>query len=62
MIPAETNYKTHNEELLALVKAFKTWRHNLKGLKQKVLVLKDYNNLCQFMSMKNLSFKYVQWA
>ena len=32
MIPAETRYETHNGELLAIVEAFKTWRHYLKGL------------------------------
>ena len=33
MIPAEIQYKTHNDELLAIVKAFKTWRHYLKSCK-----------------------------
>ncbi len=27
IIPAETRYETHNQELLAIVEAFKTWRH-----------------------------------
>ena len=27
MIPAETKYETHNAELLAIVEAFKTWKH-----------------------------------
>ena len=30
-IPAETRYKTHNGELLAIVEVFKTWRHYLEG-------------------------------
>ena len=29
MILAETRYKTHNGELLVIVKAFKTWKHYL---------------------------------
>ena len=33
MIPAETQYKTYNAELLAIVEAFKTWRHYLKSCK-----------------------------
>ena len=45
MIPAETRYETHNAEFLAIVEAFKTWRHYLKGCKHKVLVLTDHNNL-----------------
>ena len=31
MIPAETRYEIHDSKLLAIVKAFKTWRHYLKG-------------------------------
>ena len=31
IIPVETRYKTHNGELLAIVKAFKTWRYYLEG-------------------------------
>ncbi len=45
MIPTESWYKTHDQELLAIVEAFKTWRHYLKSCKYKVLVLTDPNNL-----------------
>ena len=44
MISAKTWYETHNGELLAIVKIFKTWKHYLKGYKYKVLILTDYNN------------------
>ena len=44
MIPAKTRYKTHDGELLAIVKAFKTWRHYLESCKYNVLVLIDHNN------------------
>ena len=30
MIPAETRYETHDSELLAIVEAFKTWKHYLE--------------------------------
>ena len=46
IIPAETRYKTHDNELLVIGKAFKTWRHYLEGCKHKVLVIIYYNNLC----------------
>ncbi len=59
MISAETRYKTHNQELLAIVKAFKTWGHYLEGCKYKVLVLNDHHNFCQFMDTKNLSSRQV---
>ncbi len=62
MIPAETRYETPDGELLAIVEAFKTWRHYLEGCKHEVLVLTDYNNLQRFMDTKNLSFRQVRWA
>ena len=45
MIPAETCYETHDGELLAIVEAFKTWRHYLEGCKHKMLVFTNYKNL-----------------
>ena len=49
MIPVETWYDTHNSKFLAIVEAFKTWRHYLEGCKYKVLILTDQNNFCYFM-------------
>ncbi len=62
MIPAETRYETHDQELLAIVEAFKTWRHHLEGCKYEVFVLTDHNNLCRFMDTKSLSSRQVHWA
>ena len=62
MIPTETRYETHDGELLAIVKAFKTWRHYLEGCKHEVLVLTDHNNLRRFMDTKSLSSRQVRWA
>ncbi len=62
MIPAETRYETHNQELLAIVEAVKTWRHYLEGCKYEVFVLMDHNNLCRFMDTKSLSSCQVRWA
>ena len=62
MIPAETRYETHDGELLAIVEAFKTWRHYLEGCKHKVLVFTNHNNLRCFMDTKSLSSKQVRWA
>ena len=59
MIPTEIQYKIYNDELLAIIEAFKTWRHYLKSCKHKVLVLTDYNKLQRFMDTKSLSFKQV---
>ena len=62
MIPAESCYKMHNAELLAIVEAFKTWRHYLEGCKHEVLVLTNHNNLWRFMDTKSLSSRQVRWA
>ncbi len=62
MILAETQYETHDGELLAIVEAFKTWRHYLEGCKHEVLILTDHNNLQRFMDTKSLSSRQVQWA
>lgn len=62
MIPAETHYKTHNEELLAIVEAFKTWRHYFKGCKREFFVLTNHNNLYWFMDTKSLSSSQVRLA
>ena len=55
MIPAETWYKTHDGKLLAIIKAFKTWRRYLEDCKHEAFVLTDHNNLFRFMDMKSLS-------
>ena len=55
MIPAETRYETHDGELLAIIEAFKNWRHYLEGCKHEDLVLTDHNNLRRFMDTKSLS-------
>ncbi len=62
MIPAEIRYETHDGKLLAIVEAFKTWRHYLEGCKHEILVLTDHNNLQRFMDTKSLSSRQVRWA
>lgn len=47
---------------MAIVEAFKTWRHYLEGCKHEVLVLTDHNNLCRFMDTKSLSSRQVRWV
>ena len=61
-IPVEIHYKTHNGELLAIVKVFKTWRHYLEDCKYEVSILTDHNDLYRFMDTKNPSFWQVWWA
>ena len=62
MILAKTRYETYNGEFLAIVGAFKIWKHCLEGFQHKVLVFTDYNNLRRFIEMKSLSSRQVYWA
>ena len=45
MIPAKTQYKTHDTELLVIFEFFKTWRHYLEFYKHKVFIPTGYNKL-----------------
>ena len=51
MIPAETRYGTHDGKLLAIVKAFKTWRHYLKG----------YQHECSYLPTTTTSIGSWKW-
>jgi hypothetical protein len=42
------NYDTHDEELMAIYKAFKAWQHYLKGTKVLIDVVTDHKNLEYF--------------
>ncbi|QRW20375.1 Retrotransposable element Tf2 protein [Rhizoctonia solani] len=43
--PAEKNYDIFDKELLAVIRAFKEWRHLLEGSELPVQVLTDHKNL-----------------
>ena len=60
--PAERNYETHDSELLAIVEAFRQWRHYLWDSQHEILVLTDHNNLRAFMGVKKLSGRQIRWA
>ena len=62
MVPAKTQYETYDGKLLAIVEAFKKWRHFLEGCKHEVLVVTDHNILCRFINTKSLSSRQVRWA
>jgi hypothetical protein len=51
---AERNYSTYDGELLAIVEAFKHWRHYLEGARYIIEVITDYKNLWYFMETKYL--------
>ena len=62
MLPAEMNYETHDQELLAIVEIFKVWRYYLLGVHVTVIVLTDHNNLKYFMTTKALNPRQARWA
>jgi hypothetical protein len=62
LIPAETRYETHDQELLAIVAVFKQWRHYLEGSTHTVEVLTDHNNLVAFQNVKSLNDRQARWA
>ncbi len=60
IISAKIYYKTHNQKLLTIVEAFKTWYHYLEDCKYEIFVFTNHNNLCQFMNTKKLGTHQVQ--
>src|SRR6266480_2694019 len=55
LTPAEGNYNIYDKELLAIVDAFKYWRHYLQRVRHKVSVVTDYKNLISFITTKVLN-------
>ncbi len=60
MLPAELSYETHNNELLAIVEAFKTWRYYLEGAAHTILIFTDHNNLKKFRETTRLSDRQIR--
>jgi hypothetical protein len=59
MCDAETRYPTHEQELLAIIVALRTWKHYLMGLKFKVMT--DHKSLQYFQTQPQLSGRQVRW-
>ena len=53
--PAERNYDIYDRELLAIIRALKTWRHYLHGSPFPVQVFTDHKNLTFFCSPQCLN-------
>jgi len=59
---AEINYDVHDKELLAIIEAFKKWRHYLEGVAVPVEVYTDHKNLTYFSETKTLSQHLARWS
>jgi len=49
---AERNYEIHDKELLAILEAFREWKHHLLGAEEPVTVYTDHQNLQYFLTTK----------
>ena len=59
MLDAETRYPVHEQELLAIVHALKSWRHYLHG--RKFTVFTDHHSLQYFKTQPLLSSRQTRW-
>ncbi|GAA5974652.1 hypothetical protein JCM11641_007040 [Rhodosporidiobolus odoratus] len=59
-IPAERNYPTHEQELLAVVAALKAWRIELLG--EHSTLLTDHDTLRHFRAQPDLSKRQARWS
>lgn len=58
---AERNYPTHEQELLAIVRAAQDWRYYLLGSPHETVVYTDHNSLKHFLTQANLSKRQIRW-
>jgi hypothetical protein len=59
MAPAKRNYDIFDKELLAIIRAFKEWRHMLEGSEVPVQVLTDHKNLEYFAKSQTLNKRQI---
>jgi len=60
LLPAETRYATHEQELLAIIIAVKTWRHFIYG--KRFVIQTDHHSLIHFQKQQNLSNRQARWS
>ncbi|KAJ2891394.1 hypothetical protein MKZ38_000508 [Zalerion maritima] len=58
----ELNYQIHDKELMAIIEAFREWKHYLTGTKHPVKVYTDHKNLTNFTTTKALDKRQTRWA
>ncbi|KAA8911813.1 hypothetical protein TRICI_003697 [Trichomonascus ciferrii] len=60
---AQLRYHVHDEELLAIVRAFHRWRHYLLSCHERPVVVTDHKNLTYFsQKQQHLSDRQLRWA
>jgi hypothetical protein len=58
----EQNYKIHDKEMLAVIRALEDWRHFLEGAHHEVEIWTDHKNLEYFMLAKKLNRRQARWS
>jgi hypothetical protein len=61
LTPAESNYEIHDKELLAIIRALREWRPELKMV-PRFTILTDHKNLRYFNKARHLSERQARWA
>jgi RNase H-like domain found in reverse transcriptase len=51
----ERNYDVHDKKMLGIIRAMEAWRHHLEGMKHKIEIWMDHQNLKYFMEAKKLN-------
>ncbi|KAF4472883.1 pol poly, partial [Fusarium albosuccineum] len=59
---AELNYPIYDKEFLAIVNAFKAFRHYLLGSHHQIKVYTDHKNISHFAKTQELSGRQVRYA
>jgi len=59
---AERNYEIHDNELLAILEAFREGKHSLPGADEPVTVYTDHQNLQYFLTTKVWNARQIRWA
>ena len=59
--PAQQRYEIFDRELLAIIRALKTWRHYLLHNSHPITIWTDHENLTRFKSFRKLSPRQVRW-
>ena len=61
MSPSEMNYATHEQELLAVIRALTEWRYYLLGSPHRCTVVTDHHSLTYLPTQPHLSKRQTHW-
>jgi len=59
--PAERNYHVSDQELLAIIRALKEWRHYLEGCPHPLIIWSDHENLTRWREPQQLNRRQARW-